>query len=177
MINFDEVAAGPDAGQLQLISDLGNRQLRLEREVAAAEAALAKVSAQLRQVQEVDLPDAMAAAGCRAYTLTSGESISIIDGITASLSGEKRAAACAWLRANGYGDLVTDDVAISFGRGHEQDAMTLARELIEKGLIPAVTTNVNTATLKALIKEKLSEGVEMPLDTLGAYQWKKARVK
>jgi hypothetical protein len=176
MINYEE-ASTPDATQLEQISVLAKKQQKLLQLVQQAENALATAQAALRQVQEIDLPDAMLAAGCKAFTLDSGDSIKVVEGISASLSAEKRVAACAWLRDHGYGDLVSDDVTLSFGKGQEDKARALAVELIGRGLIPRVVTNVNTGTLKALIREKMEEGVDMPLDTLGAYLWRKAEIK
>jgi hypothetical protein len=171
MINYEE-ASTPDATQLEQISVLAKKQQKLLQLVQQAENALATAQAALRQVQEIDLPDAMLAAGCKAFTLDSGDSIKVVEGISASLSAEKRVAACAWLRDHGYGDLVSDDVTLSFGKGQEDKARALAVELIGR-----VVTNVNTGTLKALIREKMEEGVDMPLDTLGAYLWRKAEIK
>lgn len=174
---YDDDVAHPDAAQLKLIADLAAQQLRLEAQVAAKEKELALLQMMLRKVQETDLPDAMAAAGCRSFTLTSGQSISIEEGITASLTEAKRVVACQWLRANGFGDLVSENLILRFGRGEEAAATELATELVQRGMLPAMKTDVNTGTLKALIKEQLAAGVELPLDLLGAYQWKKAKIK
>lgn len=173
----NEAQSGPDEGQLKLISDLAARQVRLTRQAAEQEAALKETQRQLRKVQEQDLPDAMTAAGCKAFTTAEGYGITIKEDISASLAEGKKAAAIDWLRENGYGDIVSDDVAVSFGKGKEEEALALVERLAEEGLIPVRKTNVNTATLKSLIRELLAQGEDVPLETLGAYQWKKAIIK
>lgn len=178
MIDYEnEASAGPDANQLKLISELAARQVQLEAELAELEAKVKEKAKALRQVQEKDLPDAMTAAGCKAYTTVDGRSITIKEDISASLAEGKKGPAIEWLRANGYGDIVSEDVTVAFGKGQEEQAHALVEELTQKGLIAVRKANVNTATLKALIRELLAEGVDVPLETLGAYEWKKAIIK
>lgn len=165
--------APPDAA-LQTIAQLAVRQLALEQEVARTETRLQELQRELRAVQETELPDAMLAAGCSSYRLTSGASISIKDGISASLAEGKRASACEWLRSHGFGDIVTDDLTLNFARGQAEAAHALLDDLHARGLNPVIKTNVNTATLKALIREQMQAGREMPLDLFGAYVWRKA---
>lgn len=174
-INYDEVSAPTDE-QLKLITALAQEQLRLEKELKQAEEHVANVSRRLFKVQQVDLPDAMAAAGCRAFTLTSGQSIKVEDGISATLTEPRRQAACDWLKENGFGDIVKEQLALEFDRGQEAQVQQVVEYLVGIGYVPAVKTTVNTGTLKALIREQLEAGREIPLDLLGAHQWKKAKI-
>lgn len=172
----DEPQIGPTADQLRAISDLTAKQLRLEDELAQAEEVVKKLKKDLDKVQMVDLPDAMAAAGCTAFVTGDGNGITIKKDISASVPEAKRAEVCAWLRAHDFGDLVSEDVTVSFGKGREADALELVSELAARNLIPVRKTAVNTASLKALIREQLAAGIDMPLDLLGAYEWKKAQI-
>lgn len=177
MIDYENEAQAPDQNQLKVISELAARQVRLEMELAQLEADAKAKAKELRQVQETDLPDAMKAAGCKAYTTQDGRGITIKEDISASLSEGKKGPAIEWLRANGYGDIVSDDVTVAFGKGEEPAALALVEKLAEDGLLPVRKTNVNTATLKALIRELRAQGVDVPMETLGAYEWSKAIIK
>lgn len=178
-IDYEQEAqeSGPDQGQLAVISGLAKRQLALAAELAELEARVKAKALELRQVQEKDLPDAMLAAGCKGYTLATGEGITIKEDISASLAEGKKGPAVEWLRANGFGDIVTEDVTVAFGKGKEKDATKLVAALAEQNLIAVRKTNVNTATLKSLIRELKAEGQEVPMDLLGAYEWRKAVIK
>lgn len=173
----DAAPAAPDDSQLGTISALAMRQVDLENEIERIEKELANKKRDLRKVQEIDLPEAMAAAGCKSFTLPDGHGITIKEDISASLAEGKKAPAIAWLKEHGYGDIVSEDVMISFGKGQEAAAVQLVEELVGAGLFPKRTTNVNTATLKSLIRELLEKGQEVPLETLGAFQWRKAIIK
>lgn len=173
---YENEDIGPSADQLKAISDLAARQIELEDEVAELEARLKEKKKDLDKVMMVDLPDAMAAAGCQAFVTSNGNGITVKKDISASVSEAKRAEVCAWLRANNFGDLVSEDVTVSFGKGREKDALELVEDLAARNLIPVRKTSVNTASLKALIREQMAAGVDMPLDLLGAHEWKKAQI-
>ena len=179
MIDYENesVQQAPDETQLNVISQLAAKQVRLDIECQQLEANLKAKQKELRQVQEKDLPDAMAAAGCKAYTTQDGRGITIKEDISASLSEGKKGPAIEWLRSNGYGDIVSEDVTVAFGKGEEPAARALVEKLAEEGLLPVRKTNVNTATLKALIRELKAQGVDVPMETLGAYEWSKAIIK
>lgn len=163
--------------QLKLISELAERQLSCEAAVLAAEEILKERQETLRKIVEKDLPEAMAEAGCKSYTLMNGRVVSIKDGLSASIPAARKQEVCGWLREHGFGDIVSEDVELSFGRGEENKAHELAVRLQEEGLFPVCRTDVNTARLKALISEQLELGKDMPLELLGAYVWKKSVVK
>lgn len=167
----------PSNNEVKEIAALATLQRHQERIVADCEAELKKWQSALRQTQEVDLPNAMQQAGVSEIKLPTGEKITIKDGITASVPKDRKAEVCQWLRLHGFGDIVSEDVSVSFGRGEEQQARETADRLRELGLQPALVTDVNTARLKALIAEQLGKGKEIPLELFGAVQWTKAVIK
>lgn len=167
----------PSNAEITEIAALATQQLHQERIVAECEIELKKWQAALRQTQEIDLPNAMQQAGVSEIKLPSGQKISIKDGITASVPKANKLEVCAWLREHGFGDIVSEDVTVSFGRGEEEQARDAANRLRALGLHPELTTDVNTARLKALIAEQMGKGIEVPLELFGAVTWTKAVIK
>ena len=167
----------PSNNEVKEIAALAELQLFRARRVSEIEEELKQWQAALRQTQEVDLPNAMQQAGVSEIKLPTGEKITIKDGITASVPKDRKAEVCAWLRLHGFGDIVSEDVSVSFGRGEEAQARETADRLRELGLQPALVTDVNTARLKALITEQLAKGKDVPLEMFGAIQWTKAVIK
>lgn len=174
--NMYEEAAneGPTPEQLSAISILAERQVKCEIALEAAEMAVKKAKAALRDVQEKELPEAMSAAGCQSFKTTSGFAISIKEDISASLAEGKKDGAINWLKEHGHGAIVSTDVIVPFSSGEEEEAKQLLEWLVENGHVASAKTSVNTATLKALIRELERNGVEVPLETLGAFKWKKS---
>lgn len=167
----------PSNNEVKEIAALAERQLREQEIVETLELHLKQAQAALRQTQEIDLPNAMQQAGVSEIKLPTGEKITIKDGITASVPKDRKQEVCQWLRLHGFGDIVSEDVSVSFGRGEEKQARETADRLRELGLQPALVTDVNTARLKALISEQLAKGKEVPLEMFGAVQWTKAVIK
>lgn len=167
----------PGNNEVKEIAALAQSQVFWQEAVENLESQLQRTKEKLRQVQEVDLPNAMQQAGVSEIKLPTGEKITIKDGITASVPKDRKQEVCQWLRLHGFGDIVSEDVSVSFGRGEEQQAREMADRLRELGLQPALVTDVNTARLKALIAEQLAKGKEVPLEMFGAIQWTKAVIK
>lgn len=167
----------PSNNEVKEIAALAELQLFRAKRVEELEENLKAWQAMLRQTQEVDLPNAMQQAGVSEIKLPTGEKITIKDGITASVPKDRKAEVCQWLRLHGFGDIVSEDVSVSFGRGEEAKARETSTILRNLGLQPALVTDVNTARLKALITEQLAKGKEVPLEMFGAQTWTKAVIK
>lgn len=162
---------------LRQIANLASRQRDLEQQVADAEHELKAVKESLRAVQEDLLPSAMAEAGVKSFELEDGSKITIKSDMTLSIPKEKKGEALRWLVDNGYGDLVKHEVSVGFGRGQEDDAQKLYDFATSIGYSASDTVDVNSTTLKAFVKEQLSQGVDMPLELFGAFPYTKAIIK
>lgn len=163
----------PSNEELEQISVLANKQVKVEADIARTEKELKELKKQLKKVSEDDLPTAMKAAGnLLEFKLADGTAIKVADKWHGSLSGAKKAGAIAWLREHGYDDIIKTTLELSFKKG-EDEKVTQAKELlIEQGFIPKEEENVNTATVKALAKELIEDeenNIDVPLDTLGIY--------
>lgn len=167
----------PSNNEVLEIATLVGRQLAQQYEVETLENELKAAQAALRQTQEIDLPNAMQQAGVSEIKLPTGERITIKDGITASVPKDRKPEVCAWLRLHGFGDIVSEEVSVSFGRGEEEQAAVIADTLRKLGYRPTLATDVNTARLKALIAEQMARGKEVPLEMFGAQTWTKAVIK
>lgn len=162
---------------LEQITQLAVTQLALQAQLAATEDLVKQIKERLRQVQEVDLPMAMAEAGISAFTLEDGSSITIRDEVTASIPAKSKGEAYAWLDAHGFGDLIKTQVAAQFGRGELEEAREIAGFLVSQGVAAEVNQTIHPQTLKAWVREQLAEGRDIPLDLFGVFQSTKAIIK
>ena len=177
-IDFENEVPAPSDEQLGLIAKLARRQVEYEEQVAIADEAFKKAKANLRRIQEKELPAAMEAIGMESFTLKSGETISVKEKLYASISKKDKPAAIRWLMEHEHGSLVKEDVIVSFEKGDNESVRVLQKLLEVNGITNfTVDENVNTASVKAMIKELLSEGMEVPLELFGAYFHRTAEVK
>ena len=170
-----EIRVSNDA--LQQISTLASKQLEIIYEIERAEEALKKLEENLRRVQEIDLPNAMAEAGMKSFTLNNGSKITIKDDVAVSIPKDQKYAAYQWLRDNGFGDVIKHNVVVEFGKEDDEAALRLMQYCEKQGKHAEDQQAVHSQTLKALVKEQLAKGVEIPLDLFGAYPYSKAVIK
>lgn len=169
----------PSNAEIFEISALAERQLACEIRVQALGEQLKQANEALRQVQEVDLPAAMAQAGVSEIKLPSGEKVTIKEDVYASIpKDERHHEAMDWLREHDFGDVIKNEVKVAFGKGEEDQARALIAELNANGWKNYTAgETVHSQTLKALIREQLAKGKDFPMELFGAGPVTKAVIK
>jgi flagellar hook-length control protein FliK len=164
-------------GELTIVSDLANKQLKLATQVAELEADLKAKKEELRLTSEQELPDAMQQAGLTQITLSSGEKISINEFYNAHISKANQEKAYEWLVSNGHEGLIKNEVLLKFGREENEVVNETVYALQARGLSPEVRQSVHPSTLKAFVKEQITGGNDIPTEPFGIYIGTKATIK
>jgi|TARA_R100001086_G_scaffold25646_2_gene12088 Asp-tRNA(Asn)/Glu-tRNA(Gln) amidotransferase B subunit len=179
MSSFEEVAkelSSVDERGLGRVSRLANAQLHLEEQVATIEESLKQAKRELRKIAEDQLPAAMLEYGIREFKLEDGSQITVKNFYGASIPKNKQEEAFAWLIDNDFGDLIKNQVNLSFVRGQEQKAMDLVQELEERFFQPSTRKWVEPMTLKAFAREQVEAGNKLPSDLFGLYIGEQAKI-
>lgn len=163
--------------ELTIVSDLANKQLKLASEVSELEADLKAKKEELRLTSEQELPDAMQQAGLTQITLSSGEKISINEFYNAHISKANQEKAYEWLVTNGHEGLIKNEVLLKFGREETEVVDQTVSALQSRGLSPEVRQSVHPSTLKAFVKEQITNGNDIPTEPFGIYIGTKATIK
>lgn len=127
------------------------------------------------------IPSLMASAGgIDKFTLDNGTAITIKDELFASITQAKQQEAFAWLEEHGHGDVIKNEMKIALGKG--DDANERFSSIIAVAESLGITDysakrSVHPGTLAALIREQLGEGVELPKETFGVHQQRRAVIK
>ncbi len=181
-IDFYEDATNssiPTDAVTKTISDLVEKQKYLADRVAALQVELNAAQEQFKQVSEKDLPEALLSAGVESITTKTGVKVTIKSNIYASISEANKERALSWLEEHGFGDVIKNQISLDFGRGEGDRFNDAAQALVEAGFTNEVNVkeSVHPATLKALVKEQLEKGVEIPLELFGVYKQRVAVIK
>lgn len=177
-ITEDEDVVVPGDNQIKSISALVEKMLGLEAEVEAAEASLKDLHERFRKVSEVDIPEAMNSAGTKELKMNDGSVLSVTTRYKINISKERRPGAIDWLTENKHEALVRAVVTVELPRGDTERAEKLCKTLAEMGVQPAMTLDVNTASVEALINELLVEqGVQVPEKVFGIFKLNRAKLK
>lgn len=170
---LDEVEAAPATTEdsLEAIAVLVKRQIELTKQVADTAAALKVFEDDLNAVSTQHLPLAMLNAGQRFLVTPDGYTVEIVTSHHAGITEANKAAAFAWLEEHGFGDIIKNEITVSFGKG-EQDLAAKTIDTIREVAPANKLVNkvaVHAGTLKAFVKERIAEGTAIPVDTFGIY--------
>ena len=74
-----------------------------------------------------------------------------------------------WLRENNHGDLIKNNVSLTFGRNQDNEAKSIVDDLRKKGHNVKQAEKVEPMTLKAFVREQIEKGKDVPADLFGVY--------
>ena len=157
-----------DSGTGKQLSDLVRSLRNIEKQIEDAETHMKSLKAEKHKLSIENIPALMDEMGMDRVD---------VDGLTvtrkmivhASIPSERKEEAFAWLRENGLDDIIKNDVTCSFGKGEDNLAGDVVGILHEKGFDPRTKTHVHPSTLKAFVKERVTDGRPIDLDMFGAY--------
>ena len=159
------------------IGAVANDVADTEKEITDLEDKLKVKKDYKKHLSENVLPNLFAEVGLSELKLADGRHLKVGNYYGASIKEAKKEAAFAWLRNNGFGDMIKNQVSCSFGRDEDEKARGLIDTLNEKGYPSSQREWVEPSTLRAFIREQHEAGKELPMDLLGAFVGQKTTIK
>lgn len=147
-----------DDNELKTLNENVTRFLRIGGMIGNTEERLRKLKEQYRQLSEEDLPQKMAELGMQDMRFEDGSRITVDMFYATRINKNNRDAAHAWLREQGHGDIIKNQVSVSFGKGEDDTALETMTLLEKEGLFPDQKESVHPSTLKAFVKERIESG-------------------
>ena len=89
---------------------------------------------------------------------------------------DKSAACYQWLEDNGLGDIIKNNVGMSFGKGENQEAKLLEDTIKNLGFIPEVKVSVHRSTLKATVRQLIKDGKTVPDNMFSLFIGQKTKI-
>lgn len=166
-----------DNNDLKQVAGLVRQQILLEQRVEDLTAELKRAQADLAQISGETLPAALAEHGLSELKMADGSKVTVATVISASISKERSDRAHQWLRDKGFGDLIKNTVAVNFGKGEDDKANDLIRELVTEGYVVDQKEAVHPSTLKAFCKEQIENGKDIPSELFGIFIGQKTTIK
>ena len=148
-----------------------------EDEIAALEEQLKNKKAEADDIGSRVIPELLAEQGLSEIKLADGSKVSVRKEFRATVPKDdlKREAALQWLRDQGLGDIIKNDVTVSFGKGEDDKAEQLLQLAADNGFEPQQKSDVAWNTLSALYQERVEAGLDMPSDSFSL--WIKDKTK
>ncbi len=175
---FDEgdALANIDSGTGKQLSTLVRSLRDVENQIEKTENVLKQLKSEKHRMSVETIPGLMDEMGVERLD---------VDGLTverkmmvhASIPQDRKEDAFAWLRENGLDDIIKNDVTCSFGKGEDNVAGDVVGILHERGFNHKTKTHVHPSTLKAFVKERVTEGKPIDLDMFGAFIANAAQIR
>ena len=148
-----------------------------EDEVAALEEKLKAKKEERDDISSRVIPELLAEQGLQEIKLADGSKVSVKKEFRATLPKDeiRREAAYQWLRDQNLGDIIKNNVTVSFGKGEDNKAKQLLDLAQENGFEPQQKSDVAWMTLTALFRERIESGLDMPSDIFST--WIKDKTK
>ena len=145
---------------IKSLSDQVLKLRDLEAEVKSDEERIKTKQKEIARISEDVIPTMLSEMGLSQLKLADGSSVDVKPFYNASISVANREKAYKWLRDNGLGDIIKNDVTVSFGRNEDNKAVDYANLAKSQGFEPTQKLKVEPMTLKALVRERLEGGKE-----------------
>ena len=123
------------------------------------------------------IPTMLSEMGLSFLKLQDGSSVEVKTNYSATITQAKKAEAFNWLRENGLGDIIKNEISVSFGRNEDNKAADYAELAKSQGLDPMQKLKVEPMTLKALVRERMEAGKEMPTELFNIFVGNKTTIK
>jgi hypothetical protein len=140
-----------------------------EQAVNDCEALLKKAKKAYALLAENEVPDLMKELNVRDQTLGSGRKLELKTAYYMSLTGQYKEPAIKWLREINHETMIGNDLVIAVPKGKDNEVAQVMAAAEELGMSVKRTEVVHTGSFKALVKKRLEEGEEVPLETLGIH--------
>lgn len=169
--------AGPAHARL---AEMAAEAIGLEELINSLEEQGKELKGKLNKLKTVELPDLMAECGTSLWKdPDTGHIIEISDFVSGSLpkDGPKRKQALEWLAKNEVADLIKMQISVAFEKREHNLAKDLSARLKGEGFEVFEEETVHAQTLLAHVRERLRNGDDVPLETLGIYAGRTAKIK
>jgi hypothetical protein len=179
MIDFetDQAKVITKTENIQSLADQVERLETLNREIEFAENQLKQKKKNLEHLSGEVIPTMMSEMGLSHLKLMDGSSVDVKPNYSANITIANREAAFNWLRNNGLGDIIKNEISVSFGRNEDNKAADYAALAEERGFQPTQKLKVEPMTLKALVRERIEAGKEMPTELFNVFVGNKTTIK
>ena len=133
-------------------------------QILAVESKLKELKAQEKYISEFTIPEIMEKQNLKTVKLKDGSELSVGKKFYASFKLDKKNEGIKWLRDNGLGDIVDNNITVTFGQGEDNKAVEYASLARERGYEPTQQEKVHHARLSATMREWKENGKEVPAE-------------
>ena len=149
----------------------------VDSEIEDAESRLKLLKKKRDHISGDIIPTMMSEMGLAELKLHDGSHLKVSTSYRATITEANKEMAFNWLRENGLGDIIKNEILVSFGRNEDNKAADYAELAKGQGFQPTQKMKVEPMTLKALVRERIEAGKEMPTEIFNVFVGNKTTIK
>ena len=179
MINFeqDQQDAMSKTENIQSLADQVEMLEGLHKRIELSETNIKDLKKEYQRISGEVIPTMMSEMGLAELKLQDGSHLKVSTTYRATITEANKETAFNWLRENGLGDIIKNEISVSFGRNEDNKAADYANLASERGYQPTQKLKVEPMTLKALVRERIEAGKEMPTELFNVFVGNKTTIK
>jgi len=162
---------------IQSLADQVERLEGLLSRIELSENNLKELKKEHQRISGEVIPTMMSEMGLAELKLHDGSHLKVSTSYRATITEANKEAAFNWLRNNGLGDIIKNEISVSFGRNEDNKAADYAELAKGQGFQPTQKMKVEPMTLKALVRERIEAGKDMPTEIFGIFSENKTTIK
>ena len=149
----------------------------IQKDIEQNEEYLKQRKQDLEQVSGEAIPTMLTEMGLSYLKLADGSSVEVKTNYSATITLANKEKAFNWLRENGLGDIIKNELIVSFGRNEDNKAAAYAELAKGQGYQPTQKLKVEPMTLKALVRERIEAGKPLPTEIFNVFIGNKTTIK
>ncbi len=149
----------------------------ISAQILSTEASLKELKEQEKYINNFTIPELMEKMNLSTLKLKDGSELSVKKIYSATIKADKKAEAIQWLRNNGLGDIVKNEITVNFGQGEENKAAEYATLAKGQGYEPSQKEAVHAMTLKVTMEDWKNKGNEVPEDLFWTFDGNQTKIK
>ena len=173
----DQTEVIKNTSNIKTLSDEVLKLRAMEDQLKIMEDALKNKKKEIDRISGEVIPTMLSEMGLSQLKLADGSSVDVKPFYSASISAQNKEKAYQWLRNNGLGDIIKNEISVSFGRNEDNKAANYAELAKSNGFQPTQKLKEEPMTLKALVRERIEAGKEMPTEIFNVFIGNKTTIK
>ena len=149
----------------------------IQKDIEQNEEYLKQKKKDLEQISGEAIPTMLSEMGLSYLKLADGSSVEVKTNYSATITLANKEKAFNWLRENGLGDIIKNELTVSFGRNEDNKAAEYAELAKGQGYQPTQKLKVEPMTLKALVRERIEAGKPLPTEIFNVFIGNKTTIK
>ena len=131
---------------VQSLADQVERLEAMQKQLEIQEEAIKEKKKQIQHISGEVIPTMMSEMGLAELKLHDGSHLKVSTSYRATITEANKVAAFNWLRKNGLGDIIKNEISVSFGRNEDNKAADYAELAKSSGFQPVSYTHLTLPT-------------------------------